>query len=352
MRVQYLQAKNSSNAIRVVKFFFVFIALSLISWQLYAYFDSSDVGSTSSVRKPKPTLESLVAKFNETPSEHKKQQLFPRIIIQTSRGFERASRSWIALNSGWEYKFFDDTEMMNMVIKYLLHYEKKDSEMNSEAWVRAIVDNLLMVEKADLFRYIAIYEYGGIYADSDVVCKAPVDEWLPRYHSVLNYKNLSLDDIDFIVGVEFIERISPNPFQLVQWTFGAKRHSPIIKKIIDICITNIREGKYKNHVIQRTGPGAFTTVIVRFMYDHSTPTNSKQRMHLHYPTHIMYDMRKLDIGSQIIKLKGGINLWILPYRAFGIHPSSKNNMLPVSQQLVMHRFEGSWKHKTLFEHWF
>ena len=35
-----------------------------------------------------------------------------------------------------------------------------------------------MVEITDLFRYLYIYENGGIYADSDILNIKPIDQWL------------------------------------------------------------------------------------------------------------------------------------------------------------------------------
>lgn len=33
------------------------------------------------------------------------------------------------------------------------------------------------VERADFFRYLVILRHGGMYADSDVECMMPIEEW-------------------------------------------------------------------------------------------------------------------------------------------------------------------------------
>ncbi|KAI0144806.1 initiation-specific alpha-1,6-mannosyltransferase [Pestalotiopsis sp. NC0098] len=49
-----------------------------------------------------------------------------------------------------------------------------------------IVENFLAISipivKADLLRYLVLYEQGGIWNDLDVSCEAPIDEWIPEQY--------------------------------------------------------------------------------------------------------------------------------------------------------------------------
>ena len=48
------------------------------------------------------------------------------------------------------------------------------------------------VQKADIFRYIVLMVHGGVYADIDVTCVRPVDQWIAHTG---NYFNM-----DFLVS--------------------------------------------------------------------------------------------------------------------------------------------------------
>ena len=60
-----------------------------------------------------------------------------------------------SLNPNWEYNFHNDTLMKTFM---------------SSKYSKDILDNLLPVEQADLWRYTIINEDGGMYLDSDVAC--------------------------------------------------------------------------------------------------------------------------------------------------------------------------------------
>jgi len=168
-----------------------------------------------------------------------------------------------------------------------------------------------------------------------------------------------LDDLDLIVGLEFLERYGPNPFQFVQWTFGAKARSPMIKSVIDTCLDYIINDEYRDNVIQRTGPGVFVTGIVKYILEHSNSKHSQIFQneppfvkHIPYPE-IVDDMEKLNKNGQVFALNDTnvtYNVCILPKRALGIHWNSRNKHSPRAQQLIHHVFDGSWKKKTLLEY--
>ncbi|ETO14178.1 hypothetical protein RFI_23194 [Reticulomyxa filosa] len=247
--------------------------------------------------------------------------------------------------------YFNDENMINLVKNYLkYHHQKNNLSGDAKKWTNTLLNKLVMVEKADLFRYIAIYIHGGVYVDSDVICKVPIEHWLLRYSDTLG--NISLEDVDMIVGIEFLKRHGPNPFQLVQWTFAARRHSPILKAVIDICIRYIMRGRYISDVLQRTGPGMFTHAVLTYIIAKSTSHKYGRSTsdYLPYPFHVIHPMEQLDRTGQILILRDRnttSRLCILPYRAFGIFDEHQSvNKLPASQQLVQHLFDASWMNRS------
>jgi mannosyltransferase OCH1-like enzyme len=47
---------------------------------------------------------------------------------------------------------------------------------HAELWT--LYNRMEPVMKADLFRYLILYDVGGYYADIDVQCSQPLDTWL------------------------------------------------------------------------------------------------------------------------------------------------------------------------------
>ncbi|ETO14472.1 hypothetical protein RFI_22901 [Reticulomyxa filosa] len=316
------------------------------------------------------TLQSSENEKSKADKESPTKVEFPRNIIQTNRNPPNAD-SWKSANKEWNYMYFNDKKMIETITTFLLNRHRHSNAttrnaVKDESHVSSLLKELKMVEKADLFRYIAIYEYGGIYADSDVECKVAIDEWLLRYADTLPVKHLN--DVDMIVGVEFPDIHPPDPLQLVQWTFGAKKRNPLIKFIIDSCIDTIVNRKNITDVLERTGPIMFTRAILRYINSHATPSSSHrsttQQRHLSsassvfHAVNTLFSMQQLDKNGQILTLYHSDNvqftLCILPYRAFAVHWMHNYNKRPVSQQLVMHQFRGSWKRRLLqfFFPWF
>ena len=90
----------------------------------------------------------------------------PKIIHQTYKTTElpehwkESYTSWKALETqGWEYKFWTDISMREFIATeynwFLEHYDQYPKPIN----------------RVDVWRYFALYHYGGLYVDLDIVCK-------------------------------------------------------------------------------------------------------------------------------------------------------------------------------------
>jgi hypothetical protein len=99
--------------------------------------------------------------------------MIPKIIWQTHEykyedlpeNFKETSFSWQILNPGWEYKYHDKDQREQYVLDYSeeLHKIYKKSKPPHQA---------------DIWRYIALYKNGGVYADMDSFCSTPLDYML------------------------------------------------------------------------------------------------------------------------------------------------------------------------------
>jgi mannosyltransferase OCH1-like enzyme len=102
-------------------------------------------------------------------------QRIPKIIWQTMetnlvpKVIGDSAISWIEKNPEYEYRFFDDKDRYKFIKKEFSHYLRAYRKIKHGA------------VKADLWRYLIIYKYGGVYADIDSKCIVSLREWInPR----------------------------------------------------------------------------------------------------------------------------------------------------------------------------
>jgi mannosyltransferase OCH1-like enzyme len=102
--------------------------------------------------------------------------------------------------------------------------------------------------RADLFRYLVLYNEGGWYSDSKQVCFESLD--------VLNNTNK-----EFIVSLD----ASINPNCLFNGFFGSVPKHPILKKCIDMIVFNVEHEHYGLDCLYPTGPGLFMQCAVDYL---------------------------------------------------------------------------------------
>lgn len=187
----------------------------------------------------------------------------PKNIFQTHKSFEyikhkpklaHAINSWVKYSNEFQYCFYNNNKCNNFMIENF-------SGKIYEAYTKLP----LGVMKADLWRYCIVYRYGGIYADTDTICK--VDP------------NIFLTDALLTIVPE-------NSIHLCQWIFSAPAGSPILKTIIDLSverILNISEIKGEHIIHHLTGPGVFTDGIEKYLKENNLPTFDDKIKYFKYP---------------------------------------------------------------------
>jgi len=188
----------------------------------------------------------------------------PKNIFQTHKSFEYvnnkpkisyAINSWLKYSNEFKYCFFNNNLCENFMIENF-------SGRIYEAYKKLP----LPVMKADLWRYCIIYRYGGIYADTDTVCKTN--------------PNIFLTDALLTIVPE-------NSIHLCQWVFSAPKGSPILKTIIDLSverILNMEEIKGEHIIHHLTGPGVFTEGIDKYLKQKNLPTFDDKTKYFKYPS--------------------------------------------------------------------
>jgi len=115
---------------------------------------------------------SFIPKIVHPKSGFDYYQKIPKTIWQTMKSnhvpfiLKEYANSWIENNPEYEYRFCDDEEIINFI--------KNDFPEYLEAYKRIKYG----ASKADLWRYLIIYKYGGVYADMDCKCLNPLRNWI------------------------------------------------------------------------------------------------------------------------------------------------------------------------------
>jgi mannosyltransferase OCH1-like enzyme len=151
------------------------------------------------------------------PTKQLSSQKIPRVIYQTfktndvPKGMYESINSWKNLNPEYEHYFYTDNECEDFIGKFF-----------SSEVLNAYLDLVPGAFKADLFRCCVLYEKGGVYVDSDMICLKSLEEYIEHNDS-------------FIVG-----RDDPMSKSFLYNAFMASEpKNPIFKQMIDNIVENV-----------------------------------------------------------------------------------------------------------------
>lgn len=270
------------------------------------------------------------------------QQIFfsHRFKIKPESATGQTMGSWAVFNPEHALKYFNDSAVETLVLKYL---------------PRAAFDSLSNVEKIDVFRYAVIYERGGVYTDTDVFCRCPIAAWTMPF-----VFGESIESLDFVIGLEFatpqlVAAGKPGtnvPLQFLQWTFVSSPQNPLLHFVLRRVTTAISAIPFvadDKATLERTGPKVFSRAILDFIGEFgSTPGMFDYGNHK-YPLALI-PANELEQSGQVLELKGiyrgkpfELRGLVLPVRAFGFHSEHVEVHRYQEDHLVEHRFLGSWR---------
>jgi hypothetical protein len=267
------------------------------------------------------------------------------VVVTTKDGTCADSRKWKMLDPSVNLKMFDDKAAENLV---------RENYPDLLTTYQGLAHG---VERADLFRYLAIHLDGGIYADCDVEPNACVSKWLKEYEWFEGREGLRINSSVplLVVGVEFdaeggwvLESILNNGtaksngtsrIQLCQWIFAATapRHPALVSVMGEVQARVASFPDNTNLITDRTGPVAWTAGVMRYIRRYNVSGED------------LMPVRKLDHHGQLFQMRepSGVEsqVLLLPYRAFAYPGAHGPGVFeePARQKLVHHMFKGSWK---------
>ena len=162
-------------------------------------------------------------------------------------------------NKDWEYRFYDDQDIVDYVA---LHFGEKVLSRIKK------INKKYSVVIADLFRYMVVYNEGGVYLDIKSTASKPLNKiikeddvyLLSQWRNQLGYKfqGWGLHDE--------LKNISGGEFQ--NWFIAAEKKHPFLLEVIDKAISNIDGYSVEKYgvgvmgVLRLSGPIMYTLTIL------------------------------------------------------------------------------------------
>ena len=177
------------------------------------------------------------------------------------------------------------TKDLNPTYEYRLLTEENDMDEFVKANFQGRICDAyqilnILVAKVDFWRYLMLYKCGGVYLDMDSSVDKPLDD-------------LIKPEDDAIITAESIQPL------FVQWALIFNKNHPILKKVIEMIVTNIETNAYPNDIHKMTGPTVFTKAV--------------QMVHLSLHDELLFVHQKITKDTDISYNTNGIS-----YRIYGL----------------------------------
>ncbi|PSJ41720.1 glycosyltransferase family 32 protein [Allosphingosinicella deserti] len=205
----------------------------------------------------------------------------PRILHQTYArkclppALQDNAESLQRRNPNWDYRLYDDADIDRFIAR----------EYGSEMLGRYhLINPAYGAARADLFRYLLMYQVGGVYLDIKSTATTPLDEITTSGRKLLlakwdNGTGGSHENWGLQRG---LEHVGGGEFQ--QWHIIASPGHPLLRAVIDYVLGNIeryrpwRDGVGREAVFRLTGPVAYTLAITPLLNRYECTVLPNERM--------------------------------------------------------------------------
>lgn len=249
---------------------------------------------------------------------------FPKIIHQTVRDKHNIScealasmRSWRDLNPGYEHRLSDDKDCEDFVAENYPEILQIYRHLGSP------------VERSDLWRYLVLHRYGGVYADSDVKCMRPVELWNQR----------NGHDADMLAAVTFYHK-NGGIKQITNFIMAAMPCHPVLGGVVFEVAAGIaaealagQSVKAEAGIIARTGPLALTAAIAAYATQRGAawPPNGQEGK-TNWTGNLVGQVRIMPT-----------EVMAMGWRAIERRTSCEEALKHEPEAYVCHQYFGSWK---------
>lgn len=210
---------------------------------------------------------SVRSSFPAFPQQH----VIPKLIHQTfyqadlPEALQQNVHRLTELNPGWEYRFYTDIDIVDFI--------KTNYPTNVlESFER--IDPRYGAARADLFRYLLLYKYGGIYLDIKSSATRPLDSVIREDDEYLlsYWANKPGERYEGWGQHDELSHMQSGEFQ--QWFIAAAPGHPFLKAVIETVLQNIKRynsalhGVGKYGVLRLTGPVPYSLAIGKYLEDY------------------------------------------------------------------------------------
>lgn len=197
-------------------------------------------------------------------------------------------QTWKDLD-GWDYRLWTDKEVEELT---LINRELFNNAKNYG-------------EKSDILRIELLYQFGGLYVDTDFACIDPA--YFELFHHCL----------DFYIGIEPIEY---KIFRMGNAIIGSCPQHPLVHKLITELPANFN--KYNGYIaLETTGPEFITRTIFKYLDESPCHANTLAV----FPPSLFYPFTGVEL-RQLLNQGASFNL--------------KNELM--AETCGIHFWEGSW----------
>lgn len=282
---------------------------------------------TQSQSQPQPS---------QPPPDHQQQQPqgIPKKIWYKlgPSGLTNSTRVWTStcLNANPTYtaKYLTDASAATYV----------QSAWASRPDILAAYLNLTVpILKADLLRYMLLYEQGGVWFDLDVSCEGvPIDEWVPA--------EFRTKDVGVVLGWEF-DKGWEGKFvrQFASWTIVARRGSPHMLQVVEDVVEALGDVVLVRNL---SSVAEVELGMVGDVVDFSGPRRLTRGVLKSLGRELNREVEAGEI-SELLEPRLVGDVLVLPGRSFAEsanrYGAEEEGRLP--PKLVEHHYAGSWKNE-------
>lgn len=145
-----------------------------------------------------------------------------------SRIIDDILKEWKRHNPGFEFHFFNSDQRAMFIKKHYPEFFKYYAQTNEEYGAL----------RADMWRYLVIYHYGGVYIDHKVRILKPIAQAIDLNAEIcVSYKG-SKRSLYTKIKNWFSDE------ELIQYCFAAEKKSKHLKRVIDLMLDRLKQQSY------------------------------------------------------------------------------------------------------------
>jgi len=196
--------------------------------------------------------------------------MIPKIIWQTyelpynelPQYIKDCTDSYKINNPDWEYRYMNAKERSEFILKV---YGKE--------WHDIYINFPHNIMRADLWKYLVVYQYGGLYTDIDSICKLPLNNLINNNYDMIVFFE---DDLSYFS----------------QGTFAAKSKNKIMKSVLNSIKNISKNPNYEepHYVHKIIGPAMWTRGIMK-------------ELKINKSSNIFTDYKEYNMSKQAIENK-------------------------------------------------